>query len=59
MIDPMLFTKLSVLGKLLRRSNKPFGGLQLIVSGDFYQLPPVSEKHPVCMRCGASARSIR
>jgi len=52
MIDPILFTKLNLLGKLLRKNNRPFGGLQLIVSGDYFQLPPVPEKHLTCMRCG-------
>ncbi|KAK4700308.1 ATP-dependent DNA helicase PIF1, partial [Phenoliferia sp. Uapishka_3] len=27
-------------------------GIQIIVSGDFFQLPPVPEKHPLCPRCG-------
>ena len=37
-----LFDKLSVVGKRIRQnSDMPFGGLQLIVCGDFFQLPPV------------------
>lgn len=27
--------------KLIRRNNKPFGGIQVIVGGDFYQLEPI------------------
>ncbi|GAA6052067.1 hypothetical protein NBRC10513_002652 [Rhodotorula toruloides] len=48
-----LFTKLNILGKLIRKSNLPFGGMQLIVSGDFFQLPPVPEAFSDmrCMRC--------
>ncbi|GAA5988260.1 hypothetical protein JCM10908_002134 [Rhodotorula pacifica] len=54
MIGADLFTKLDVLGKLLRRDRRPFGGLQLVVSGDFFQLPPVPEARNElrCMRCG-------
>lgn len=41
MMTPELLEKLNALGKLLRNSNKPFGGIQVILVGDFYQLPPV------------------
>ncbi|POY71024.1 hypothetical protein BMF94_5949 [Rhodotorula taiwanensis] len=54
MIGADLFTKLDVLGKLIRRDRRPFGGIQLVVSGDFFQLPPVPEPRNElrCMRCG-------
>jgi len=42
MMPPELFEKLDQIGKKLRNSQKPFGGIQLIFVGDFFQLPPVS-----------------
>jgi len=30
--------------KIKKKPNVPFGGIQLIFSGDFYQLPPVGDK---------------
>ena len=43
MIDGMLFDALDAIGKEVRGCfTKPFGGIQLILSGDFFQLPPVS-----------------
>jgi ATP-dependent DNA helicase PIF1 len=44
MMSQKLFETLDGIGKALRRSPKPFGGIQLIFSGDFYQLPPVGSK---------------
>ena len=43
MIDGRLFDKLEQLARMLRQSKLPFGGIQLIVCGDFFQLPPVPD----------------
>ncbi|KAH3763736.1 dna repair and recombination protein pif1 [Pelomyxa schiedti] len=42
MMPASLFHHLDVMGRQIRGNcDLPFGGLQLILSGDFYQLPPV------------------
>ncbi|KAF8647713.1 hypothetical protein AX16_006549 [Volvariella volvacea WC 439] len=47
MVDGELFDKLEGLGRTLRKEKGPFGGIQVIVTGDFFQLPPVSKAGPV------------
>ena len=44
MMSKKLFEMLDAIGKAVRKNYKPFGGIQLIFSGDFYQLPPVGDK---------------
>jgi ATP-dependent DNA helicase PIF1 len=44
MMSQKLFEMLDAIGKTIRRNSKPFGGIQVIFSGDFYQLPPVGNK---------------
>ncbi|KAK6203011.1 PIF1-like helicase-domain-containing protein [Scheffersomyces amazonensis] len=41
MVDGEFFDKLDSIARKVRDNNKPFGGIQLVVCGDFYQLPPV------------------
>lgn len=41
MLSPELFDKLHFIGQQLRGSPLPFGGMQILLSGDFYQLPVV------------------
>lgn len=44
MVDGRLFDTLAALACELRKRKKvaPFGGIQLVVTGDFFQLPPVT-----------------
>lgn len=44
MMSLKLFEMLDAIGKAVKKNSKPFGGIQLIFSGDFYQLPPVGNK---------------
>jgi ATP-dependent DNA helicase PIF1 len=44
MMSKKLFTILDKIGRATRkRDDKPFGGIQVVFSGDFYQLPPVGD----------------
>ena len=42
MLSKQILELLNDLAKTIRRNNKIMGGIQVIFSGDFYQLPPVS-----------------
>jgi ATP-dependent DNA helicase PIF1 len=42
MMSQRYFDLLDELGKTFRMNDKPFGGLQVVFVGDFFQLPPVS-----------------
>ena len=45
MVDPDFLDKLNQLGQIIRKSPKPFGGIQVIMTGDFFQLPPVNKSN--------------
>lgn len=46
MLSQKLFELLDDLGRRTRKQyDLPFGGLQLVLSGDFYQLPPVNKSN--------------
>ena len=41
MMSKKIFEILNEIGKAIRKSSEPFGGIQVIFTGDFFQLPPV------------------
>ncbi|EGD97453.1 DNA repair and recombination protein pif1 [Trichophyton tonsurans CBS 112818] len=43
MVDGDFFDKLEELARKIRNNGRPFGGIQLVTTGDFFQLPPVPE----------------
>jgi ATP-dependent DNA helicase PIF1 len=56
MLSAELFDSLSEIGKRVRNNfTQPFGGLQLVVCGDFFQLPPVQlgPKNRFCFKSSA------
>lgn len=42
MLHAWLFDMVDRICRIIRRDERPFGGLQVVLSGDFFQLPPVS-----------------
>lgn len=43
MVDGDLFDKLAQIARTIRNNGRPWGGIQLIITGDFFQLPPVPD----------------
>lgn len=43
MLGEQLFQKLDAIAKIIRNNTNPFGGICLLCSGDFLQLPPVKD----------------
>lgn len=43
MVDGELFDKLESIARQIRNNGRPFGGIQLVITGDFFQLPPVPD----------------
>lgn len=46
MLDGDLFDKLEEVARKVRNSPQAFGGIQIVLTGDFFQLPPVSKEGP-------------
>jgi ATP-dependent DNA helicase PIF1 len=47
MMTPRMFRLLHLLGQSIKKNYLPFGGIQLILSGDFCQLSPILEDNMV------------
>ena len=46
MLDARTLEMVDAVTKTVRRDGRPFGGLQVVLVGDFFQLPPVSRAVP-------------
>ncbi|KAI5963455.1 RRM3 [Candida pseudojiufengensis] len=51
MVDGYFFDKLEETARRVRGNAAPFGGIQIVCCGDFYQLPPVSSNGKVTKFC--------
>lgn len=51
MVDGDLFDKLEHIAKKIRKNGRPFGGIQLVITGDFFQLPPVPDSGKLAKFC--------
>ena len=58
MLSPELFDKIEQLARSIRKSSKPFGGIQLILTGDFLQLPNVSDPDSFCFEATSWSKCI-
>jgi ATP-dependent DNA helicase PIF1 len=47
MVDADFFEKLESVARDVRRNGRPFGGIQLVITGDYFQLPPVPDNGKV------------
>jgi len=43
MVSPEMFLAMDKILRAFKKNNTPFGGVQTILSGDFFQLPPISK----------------
>jgi len=43
MVSPELFSSMDLILRGFKGTDVPFGGVQVVISGDFFQLPPVSK----------------
>ena len=70
MVDGLYFQLVEALARYVREDQRSFGGIQLVVAGDFLQLPPVwgcPQKYAKVKnmdegyyaRCGTDLRKLR
>ena len=44
MVSPEIFSAMDIILQSFKGSIEPFGGVQVVISGDFFQLPPISKE---------------
>lgn len=59
MITASMFDKLEILTRAFLKQDLPFGGIQLIITGDFLQLPPVNNDNNFCFEAKGWNKCIK
>ena len=62
MIEGDYLDKLEAIARRVRNNNNPFGGIQVVFTGDFFQLPPVTKNgmaKKFCFESSAWKRAIQ
>lgn len=54
MLSAELLDKIEYVGRVIRKNSEPFGGIKLVLSGDFLQLPPVDGNFCFNAKCWKS-----
>ncbi|CAG8781719.1 26020_t:CDS:2, partial [Racocetra persica] len=57
MLDGELFDTLEAIARNIENNTRPFGGIQLIITGDFFQLPPISKDSRAIAKFSFEART--
>lgn len=45
MVSPNIFSAMDKILQAFKENKEPFGGIQVVLSGDFFQLPPISQSN--------------
>ena len=45
MVSPNIFSAMDTILQAFKENKEPFGGIQVVLSGDFFQLPPISQSN--------------
>lgn len=48
MLSRRIFELVEEIARTIRGSSRPFGGLQVVFTGDFFQLPPIGDDEQFC-----------
>lgn len=59
MVPGDYFSKLEKIARIVKKNNRPFGGIQLILCGDFLQLPPVTKENEPRIFCFQVSTIVR